>query len=175
MRPFHPDMRLTQGSRNETSFAALLLLAGAYITRALAGAGQVWAALAEVAALVLGHPWSCEMAKGAGCSGPLLLARSRPEPGPLQVQLVMVRLVVSQWLVEATLLSLLVKVTSHDTPVLALTVNVVLFVVRVLSAADVAFVSVFWYCCPLTAEPPPTPQVVPVNSWVESVPFSGAP
>ena len=87
----------------------------------------------------------------------------------------MVRLVDSQWLDGVTLPSVLVNVTSHDTPVLVLTVNVVLFVVSVLSAADVAFVSVFVYSCPLTGDPPPTPQVVPVNSCAESVPFSGAP
>ncbi len=37
-----------------------------------------------------------------------------------------------------------------------------------------AFVSVFWDSCPLTADPPLS-QVAPVNSWAESVPLSGAP
>ena len=50
----------------------------------------------------------------------------------------MVRLVDSQWLEPVTLLSVLVKVTSQETLVLVLTVKVVLFVVSVLSAADVA-------------------------------------
>ena len=57
----------------------------------------------------------------------------------------MVRLVDSQWLEAATLGSVLVNVTIQETAVLALTVNAVLFVVSVLSAWDVAFVSVFWY------------------------------
>ena len=65
------------------------------------------------------------------------------------------------------------NVTCQDTEVLVL-IGVVLFVVSVLSAADVAFVSVFVYCGP-TADPSPTPQVVPVNIWMDSVPFSGAP
>jgi hypothetical protein len=74
----------------------------------------------------------------------------------------MVRFVDSQWPEDATLGSELVKVTSQDTAVLAPTVKVVLFVVSVLSAADVAFVSVFWYICPLTAEPEVAPQLSPV-------------
>jgi hypothetical protein len=85
----------------------------------------------------------------------------------------MVRFVVSQWLEPPTLGSELVKVTSQDTAVLVVTVKVVLFVVSVLSAADVAFVSVLWYACPLTSEP--AAQLAPVKSWMVSVPFSGAP
>src|SRR6516164_10229268 len=89
----------------------------------------------------------------------------------------MVRVVDSQWLDGATLLSLLVNVTSHEYgPALpASTVNVVLFVVSVLSAADVAFVSVFVYSCPLTALPEVAPQLSPVKSWADSVPLNGAP
>ena len=74
----------------------------------------------------------------------------------------MVRLVDSQWLEGPTLGSLLVNVTSQDTAVLALTVKVALLVVSVLSAADVAFVSVFVYSCPLTEEPEVAPQLSPV-------------
>jgi hypothetical protein len=74
----------------------------------------------------------------------------------------MVRFVDSQWAEDATLGSELVKVTSQDTAVLVVTVKVVLFVVSVRSAADVAFVSVFWYSCPLTAEPEVAPQLSPV-------------
>jgi hypothetical protein len=76
----------------------------------------------------------------------------------------MVRLVDSQWLELATFESPLVNVTNHDVAVLVLTVNVELFVVSVLSAAEVALVSVFWYSCPLTAEPDVAPQLSPVNS-----------
>ena len=101
--------------------------------------------------------------------------RLMPEPSPVQVQLLMVRLVDSQWLEPVTLGSVLVKVTSQDTAVLVLTVKVVLFVVSVLSVTDVAFVSVFWYSCPLTADPPLVPQVPSEKSWAESVPLSGAP
>ena len=60
----------------------------------------------------------------------------------------MVRDVDSQWLEPGTFGSVLMKVTNHDTAVLVLTVNVVLLVVSVLSAADVALVSVFEYSCP---------------------------
>ena len=97
------------------------------------------------------------------------------EPGPVRVQLVMVRLVNSQWLLDATLGSELLKLTSQDTALVAWTVKVELFVVSVLSAADVAFVSVFEYSCPPTGEPDVAPQLSPVNNWVDSVPFSGAP
>ena len=83
-------------------------------------------------------------------------------PGPVRVQLVMVRLVNSQWLEDATLGSELLKLTSQDTALVAWTVKVELFVVSVLSAADVAFVSVFEYSCPLTAEPEVAPQLSPV-------------
>src|SRR5215831_17031501 len=72
----------------------------------------------------------------------------------------MVRLVDSQWLEDATLESELVKVTSQDTALVASTVKVVLLVASVLSAADVAFVSVFWYSCPLTAPPEPSTVIV---------------
>jgi hypothetical protein len=46
----------------------------------------------------------------------------RPEPSPVQVQFVMVRVVDSQWLEPVTLGSLLAKVTSHETLVLVSTV-----------------------------------------------------
>jgi hypothetical protein len=72
----------------------------------------------------------------------------------------MVRLVDSQWLEPVTLGSLLVKVTSQETLVLAVTVKVVLVVVSV--AGDVAFVSVVWYSWPATAEPEVAPQLSPV-------------
>jgi hypothetical protein len=87
----------------------------------------------------------------------------------------MVRFVDSQWLDDATLGSVLVKVTSQDASLVLPTVNVVLFVVSVLSDWDVAFVSVFWYSWFWTAEPEVAPQLLPVNSWADSVPFSGAP
>ena len=54
----------------------------------------------------------------------------------------MFRLVDSQWLELATLGSVLVKLTSHETLELAETVKVELDVVSVLSAAEVALVSV---------------------------------
>jgi hypothetical protein len=74
----------------------------------------------------------------------------------------MVRFVDSQWLEGATLESELVNETSQDTAVLVLTVKVLLFVVSVLAAADVAFVSVLLYSCPLTADPEVAPQLSPV-------------
>jgi hypothetical protein len=55
-----------------------------------------------------------------------------------------------------------VNETSQDTAVLVLTVKVLLFVVSVLAAADVAFVSVLLYSCPLTADPEVAPQLSPV-------------
>jgi hypothetical protein len=58
---------------------------------------------------------------------------------------------------------------------LAVTEKVVLLVVSIVSAAEVALVSVFEYSCPLTAEPPLAPQVPSVYSCADSVPFSGAP
>ena len=69
----------------------------------------------------------------------------------------MVRSVDSQWLDGATLESLLAKVTSQETLVVALTVKVVLPVVS--DAGDAALVSVFVYSCPVTAVPPLLPQV----------------
>ena len=72
----------------------------------------------------------------------------------------MVRLVDSQWLDPATLGSVLVKVTFHETLVLAVTVKDVLVVVS--DCGDVAFVSVFVYSCPVTAEPEVAPQLSPV-------------
>jgi hypothetical protein len=72
----------------------------------------------------------------------------------------MVRLVDSQWLEPPTLGSLLVKVTSQETLVLAVTVKDVLVVVS--DCGDVAFVSVLVYSCPLTAEPEVAPQLSPV-------------
>ena len=74
----------------------------------------------------------------------------------------MVRLVDSQWLEPVTLGSVLVKVTSQETLWLVLTVKVELFVVSVLSPADVAFVSVLSYPCPLTLPPEVAPQLSPV-------------
>jgi hypothetical protein len=56
-----------------------------------------------------------------------------------------VRVLDSQWLELDTFESLLVKVTSHEVAALAVTLNDWLFVVRVRSAADVAFVRGFWY------------------------------
>jgi hypothetical protein len=89
-----------------------------------------------------------------------------PGPGlsrvPVQPQLVMVRFETSQVVESPTLLSPLWKVTFQDTAWLVLTVKVVLVVANVLSAADVAFVSVFWYSCPLTALPEVAPQLSPV-------------
>ncbi len=81
-------------------------------------------------------------------------------PSSVRVQLVMVRLVTSQWLELATLASVLVKVTSQETLVLAATVKVVLLVVSV--AGDAASESVVEYNCPLTAEPEVAPQLSPV-------------
>ena len=72
---------------------------------------------------------------------PFRSVRSRPKPSRYRVQLVMVRLVDSQWLEPDTLGSVLVKVTFHETLVLAVTVKVVLVVVS--DCGDVAFVSVF--------------------------------
>ena len=51
--------------------------------------------------------------------------------------------------------------------------NVVLPVVKV--AEEPVPDSVFEYSCPLTAEPDVAPQLSPVKSWADSVPFSGAP
>ena len=65
------------------------------------------------------------------------------------------------------------NVTCQDTEVLVL-IGVVLFVVSVLSAALVAFVRVFVNGCP-TGDPPVVPQVPSEKSWMDSVPFSGAP
>ena len=77
----------------------------------------------------------------------------------------MVRLVDSQRLEPAvTLGSVLVNVTSQETLWLVLTAKDMLFVVSVLSAAEVAFVSVFVYSCPLTALPEVAPQLSPVKS-----------
>lgn len=87
----------------------------------------------------------------------------------------MVRLVTSQWFEPDTLVSVLVKFTSQETLVLVLTVKVELVVVSVLSAAVVAFVSVFVYSWPLTAEPEVAPQLSPVYSWTDNVPLNGAP
>src|SRR5215469_8426526 len=99
---------------------------------------------------------------GGRLAGPLRLSiRSRPDES-CPVQLLMVRLVTSQCEDPATLGSLLVKVTSQETLVVALTRKVALLVRSVVSAAEVAFVSVFWYSCPLTAEPDVTPQLSPV-------------
>jgi hypothetical protein len=56
----------------------------------------------------------------------------------------MVRLVDSQWVEPVTLGSVLVKVISQEVLVLAPTLKVVLLVVSVLSAAEVALVSGFW-------------------------------
>jgi propanediol dehydratase small subunit len=70
---------------------------------------------------------------------------------------VMVRLVDSQWLELDTLRSVLVKVTSQEVRVLALTLKDVLVVVRV--AGEVAFDCFVEYNCPLTALPE---QVVPM-------------
>jgi hypothetical protein len=72
----------------------------------------------------------------------------------------MVRLVFSQWLEPDTLGLVLVKVTSQETLWLVVTEKVVLVVVS--DCGDVALVSVLVYSCPLTADPPPTPQVPPV-------------
>ena len=72
----------------------------------------------------------------------------------------MVRLVDSQSLEPVTFVSVLVNVTSQDTAVLALTVKVALLVVSVVSAADVAFVSVFVYADPIV-EPLLAPQLFP--------------
>jgi hypothetical protein len=74
----------------------------------------------------------------------------------------MVRLVDSQWLEPDTLESVLLKVTFHETLVLAVTVKDELLVVSDLSAVVVALVSVFWYSWPLTAEPDVAPQLSPV-------------
>ena len=85
----------------------------------------------------------------------------------------MVRLVDSQLLELDTLGSELVNVTCHETLVLALTVKVVLFVVRV--AGEAAFDSVVEYNCPLTALPPAAPHAPSEKSCIDSFPFSGAP
>jgi hypothetical protein len=74
----------------------------------------------------------------------------------------MVRLVDSQWLEPATFASVLVNVTFQETLVLVVTVKDELLVVSDLAAAVVAFVSVFVYSCPLTAEPDVAPQLSPV-------------
>src|SRR6266545_3121642 len=76
------------------------------------------------------------MRRGPVVPAPFLSVRSRPEPSPVQVQFVMVRLVDSQWLEPLTLGSLLVKVTSQETLVLVVTVKDVLVVVS--DAGDVA-------------------------------------
>src|SRR5260370_6100363 len=55
-----------------------------------------------------------QIGEGGRLPGPLLSVLPRPEPGPLRVQLLMVRLVDSQWLEDATLGWLLVHVASHD-------------------------------------------------------------
>jgi hypothetical protein len=76
---------------------------------------------------------------------------------------VIVSVLDSQWVEFATFGSELVKVTSHEVDVPeVVTVKVVLFVVSVRSAAEVAPVSVLVYSCPETAEPPDTPQLPPV-------------
>ena len=85
----------------------------------------------------------------------------------------MVRLVTSQCMEPCTLESLLVNVTSQETLVLALTRKVLLAVISV-PVFEVPF-SVAVYSCPGTAEPVVTPQLSPVYSWADSVPFSGAP
>ena len=81
-------------------------------------------------------------------------------PSSVRGQLVMVRLVTSQWLELATLVSVLVKVTSQETLVPTVTLKVVLLVVSV--AGDAASDSVVEYSCPLTAEPEVAPQLSPV-------------
>ena len=85
----------------------------------------------------------------------------------------MVRLVTSQCMEPFTLESLLVNVTNQDTLVLALTRKVLLAVVS-MPVDEVPFSGVE-YNCPLTAEPEVAPQLSPVYSWADSVPFSGAP
>ena len=88
--------------------------------------------------------------------------------------MVMVRLDDSQVLDGPTLAPLLgVNVTCQDTEVLVL-IGVVLFVVSVLSAALVAFVSVFENSGP-AADPPLAPQLPSVKRWMDRVPLSGAP
>ena len=56
--------------------------------------------------------------------------------------------------------SVLVKVTSQDTALLMVTLNVVLLVVS--DAEEPVPDSVFVYSCPLTAEPEVWPQLSPV-------------
>src|SRR5215472_10603625 len=71
--------------------------------------------------------------------------RVRREPGPVQLQLVMFRVVDSQWLEDATLGSVLTNLTCQDTVVMPglVTLNELLFVVSV--AEELVPVSVFVY------------------------------
>jgi hypothetical protein len=59
--------------------------------------------------------------RGPVGSGPFFWLGTGLSRVPIQVQLLMVRFVDSQWLDDVTLLSPLVNVTSHDTAVLVLT------------------------------------------------------
>jgi hypothetical protein len=86
---------------------------------------------------------------------------------------VIVRDVDSQFDVLWTAGSELVKVTSHENVLVAVTLYVVLDVVWVVP--DASFVSVNGYDCPLTAEPEPTPHVPSVKSAMVKVPFSAVP
>ena len=65
------------------------------------------------------------------------------------------------------------KLTSQETLWLTVILKVVLLVVSV--AENPVPVSASEYNCPTIAEPEVLPQLSPVYSWADSVPFNGAP